>query len=111
MTFKSIEVAGSKDFMKIYNKLAESSKRKTKIDEFTRDLKQDVNKGDYIKRKPYPDKYRITHDVRNLYCFDIGLTHRMIYTIRTTKDKKKIYQFLDLLTHKEYDVLFGYSTS
>jgi len=24
---------------------------------------------------------------------------------------KKIYQFLDLLTHKEYDVLFGYNTS
>ncbi len=109
MKFKSVEVVGSNDFMKIYTKLPASNNKK-KIDEFKEDLKKDINKGDYIKRKPYPDKYRVDHGVYNLYCFDIGLKHRMIYTIRTTKDKK-LYQFLDLLTHKEYDVLFGYSTS
>lgn len=69
----------------------------------------DVNRGDFVKRKPYPDKYRRL-DAQNLYVYDIGNTHRLIYTIRTEKDKK-IFQYLDLFSHKEYDVTFGYSTS
>lgn len=73
------------------------------------EAKKDVNKGDYIKRKPYPRKYR-SHGVDNLFTYDVGNTHRIIYTIRTDKHTK-YYQFLDLLTHKEYDVLFGYATS
>jgi mRNA-degrading endonuclease HigB of HigAB toxin-antitoxin module len=72
-------------------------------------MKRDINSGDYIKRKPYPDRYRRL-GVHNLFVFDIGNTLRLIYTIRTTKDAKT-YQYLDLLTHKEYDIIFGYSTS
>lgn len=109
MPFKIIEVVGYKDFRKTYDPLPEDSHLKKRIREIRDEMKTDINRGDFIKRKPYPDKYRRL-DIYNLYVHDIGNTHRLIYTVRTEKDKK-IYQYLDLFTHKEYDVMFGYSTS
>jgi len=73
-------------------------------------MKQDENFGDYVKKKPWPDKYIKTHEVTNLYRREIGGNHRLIYTIRGSK-KEKIYQLLDLFSHKEYDQVFGYSTT
>jgi len=61
-------------------------------------------------KKPGPEKYTRTHEVTNLYRREIGGNHRLIYTIRGRKEDK-VYQLLDLLAHKEYDRLFGYSTT
>lgn len=109
MRFSSIEVVAYKDFRKAYDPLPENSHLKRRIREIRDEMLTDVNKGDFVKKKPYPDRYRKL-DVQNLYVYDIGNTHRLIYTIRTEKDKK-IFQYLDLFSHKEYDVTFGYSTS
>lgn len=109
MPFKSIEVVGYKDFRKVYDPLPDDSFLKKRIKEIRDEMKSDVNKGDFVKRKPYPDRYRKL-DVQNLYVYDIGNTHRLIYTIRTDK-VQKTYQYPDLFSHKEYDVMFGYSTS
>ncbi len=95
------------------NKLDLKENERIKIifyNEILIDIKKDINKGEYVKKKPYPDKYRKSHGVDNLFVYDIGNTHRIVYTIRTD-ESTKIYQFLDLLTHKEYDILFGYKTS
>jgi len=107
LPFKSVEVVGYKDFLKVYDPLPEESFLKRRIKEVRDEMKNDINRGDFIKRKPYPDKL----DVQNLYVYDIGNTHRLIYTIRATRGEKKMYQYLDLFSHKEYDVMFGYSTS
>lgn len=109
MPFKSVEIVGYKDFRKAYDPLPEESYLKKRIREIVDEMKSDVNKGDFVKRKPYPDKYRKL-GVHNLYVYDIGNTHQLIYTIRTERDKKT-YQYLDLFSHKEYDVMLGYSTS
>lgn len=109
MPFRRIEVSGHPVFNKVYDGLSNESDLKIRISEIIAEMKKDVNRGNYIKRKPYPDRYRRL-GVRNLFVFDIGSTRRLIYAIRTAKDTKT-YQYLDLLTHKEYDIIFGYSTS
>jgi hypothetical protein len=108
LRFKSLEVVGHKHFRKIYDLMPDGDKCKKQIREIRDEMLKDTNKGEFIKKKPYPDRYRDL-GVKNLYVYDIW-SDRLIYTIRTDKDKK-IYQYLDYLTHKEYDVLFGYSTS
>ena len=110
MPFNAIEVVGYKDFRRVYDPLPDSSYLKRRIREIRDEMLKDINKGEFVKKKPYPDKYRNNRGVRNLYVYDLGNAYRLIYTIRTD-DTKKIYQYLDLFTHKEYDVMFGYSTS
>jgi hypothetical protein len=90
--------------------LSDNDPVKIKVDLITEEMKRDRNLGDYIKKKPWPDKYLRTHEVTNLYRREVGGNHRLIYTIRGSKENK-VYQLLDLLTHKEYDRLFGYSTT
>lgn len=108
MRFKSFEVVGHKNFRKVYDLMPEEDKRKNRIREIRNEMLKDINKGEFIKKKPYPHRYKDL-GVENLYVYDVW-SDRLIYTIRTDKDKK-IYQYLDYLTHKEYDLLFGYSTS
>lgn len=103
-------VFASPDLLDVLKILSENDPVKLKVDKLIDEMKQDINLGDYIKKKHWPDKYVKTHEVTNLYSYKIGLNHRLIYTIRGRKDDK-IYQLLDLLTHKEYDRLFGYSTT
>ena len=108
MPFESFEVVGHKHFRKIYDQVPDGDKRKKRIKEIRDEMLKDINKGEFIRKKPYPPRYRDL-GVENLYVYNIW-SDRLIYTIRTDKEKK-IYQYLDCLKHKEYDVLFGYSTS
>ncbi len=108
LPFKSFKVVGHKHFRKTYDLMPDDDKRKKRIREIRDEMLKNINKGEFIKKKPYPRRYKDL-GVDNLYVYDIW-SDRLIYTVRTDRDKK-IYQYLDYLTHKEYDVLFGYSTS
>lgn len=110
LTKGKFRVFASPDFLKINSILSDNDPIKIKVNHVVDEMKQDKNRGDYIKKKPWPSKYIKTHEVTNLYRCEIGSNHRLIYTIRGRKDDK-VYQLLDLLTHKEYDRLFGYSTT
>jgi hypothetical protein len=110
LTKGRFRVFASPDFLKVINVLSDNDPVKIKVDQVKNEMKQDRNLGDYIKKKPWPKKYVKTHEVTNLYRLEIGGNHRLIYTIRGRKEDK-VYQLLDLLTHKEYDRLFGYSTT
>lgn len=94
----------------VLNNLSGNDPIKIKVDQVTDEMKKYRNLGDYIKTKPWPDKYVRMHEATNLYKWDIGGNYRLIYTIRGRKEDK-VYQLLDLLMHKEYDRLFGYSTT
>ena len=110
MVKRKFRVFASPDVIDVLKTLSHNDPIKLKVDQAIDELKQDKNLGDYIKKKPWPDKYIKTHEVTSLYRREIGGNHRLIYTIRGRKDDK-VYQLLDLLTHKEYDRLFGYSTT
>ena len=103
MVFKSVDVMQHKAFVPHFESLDEKDKRKVKIREFVAELRQDINRGRFIKDKPYPVRYRKL-GVENLFVYEVG-SDRLIYTIRTTTSQK-IYQFLDYLKHAEYDMLF-----
>jgi hypothetical protein len=106
---RKFRVFASPDVLDVLKTLSNNDPVKIKVDQVTDEMKQDRNLGDY-KKKPWPSKYVKTHEVNNLYRCEIGSNHRLIYTIRGRKEDK-VYQLLDLLTHKEYDRLFGYSTT
>jgi hypothetical protein len=107
---KNFHVFASPDVLDVLKTLSNNDPIRLKVDQVTDEMKRDKNLGDYIKRKPWPDKYARTHEVTNLYRREIGRGHRLIYTIRG-REGDKVYQLLDLLTHKEYDISFGYSTT
>ena len=110
MIKRKFRVFASPDVLDVLKTISNNHPVKLKVDQVIDEMKQDKNLGDYIKKKPWPSKYVKTHEVTNLYRCEIGGNHRLIYTIRGRKEDK-IYQLLDLLTHKEYDRLFGYSTT
>lgn len=107
---RKFRVFASPDFLDVLKTLSDNDPIKPRVNQVIEEMKQDKNLGDYIKKKPWPDRYVKTHEVTNLYRREIGGNHRLIYTIRGRKEDK-VYQLLDLLTHKEYDTLFGYSTT
>lgn len=109
MGFKSIEVVGHKVFNAFYEPLPDTDERKIAIKEMRDNLKKDINKGRFIKEdRPYPERYRKL-GATNLFVDEVK-SDRVIYTLRTTKEKK-IWQFLDYLTHPEYDQLFKHKGS
>lgn len=110
MAKRRFRIFASLDFLRVIDALSDNDPIKTKVDQIIVEMKQDKNLGDYVKKKPWPDKYLKTHEVTNLYRREIGGNHRLIYTIRG-RNEDKVYQLLDLLTHKEYDRMFGYRTT
>jgi hypothetical protein len=107
---RRFRVFASPDVLDVLKTLSDNDPIKLRVDRVIDEMKQDRNLGDYVKKKPWPDRYVKTHEVTNLYRREIGGNHRLIYTIRGRKEDK-VYQLLDLLTHKEYDNLFSYSTT
>jgi len=101
----SIKIQGHLRYVRTYRDLDPGLQMKVNI---VLDAIKKGDRGDYIKNKPYPRRY--TKDgAKNLYRYPIS-DYRLIYTVVGTKSLK-IYLILDFLTHKEYDVLFGYHTS
>jgi hypothetical protein len=87
LPFKRIDVVGHKNFRKIYDRLPDNDLVKKRIKEAIGEMRQDVNKGDFIRKKPYPEKY-IAQDIRILYVYSLPRANRLIYTVRTTREEK-----------------------
>jgi|SRR5215204_2955809 len=104
-----VKLMGSEEFNNYYDSLNSDDFIKRKIDERKEEFRRDHNTGSYIKHKSYPkdyDKYK----VKVLFVDDITDDMRLIYTIRGKKNIK-YYNLIEVLTHKQYDVKFGYHTS
>jgi hypothetical protein len=104
---RPVQVVSTKNVRELYHNPKTQKFLKDQIDIAAELMEQDKNVGNYIKKKPWPDRYVKTHDVSNLYQYPMGDYHRMIYTVRGT-EKVKNYQILDILTHPEYERIFGY---
>lgn len=102
-----IEVCATPDVGEFYNKLKPNDYLRKQIQIAKELMERGNNMGDYIKKKPWPDKYLKTHAVTNLYRYPIGSYYRMIYTVRGDS-KKRTYQILDILTHRQYNKIFDY---
>ena len=104
-----VKLMGSEEFNKYYNSLTNNDFTKRKIDERKEEFRKDRNTGSYIKNKPYPKDYD-KFEVKVLFVDEITDNMRLIYTIISTQDMK-YYKLIEVLTHKQYDVKFGYHTS
>ena len=75
-------------------------------------LKANVFSGDQVPKDRIPrglaERSRISGPLENAWRFELPGAFRGIYTIVATPDRKPVVVILEILSHKEYDRLFGY---
>lgn len=64
--------------------------------------------GIHHKKDCIPDSYKTRYGLQALYHFEMPGDHRLMYTVRKISGVGKEALFLELLTHDEYNKLFGY---
>lgn len=104
-----VTVSGTKEFVTFYGSMPDSSLKK-KIDSAFDNLKKNPTAGEKIQARLFPAKYVRKYWIRNLFRYSLGPNYRMLYTLI---GKIGMIQcvILEILSHKEYDSLFGYHTS
>lgn len=110
MSRKKIGISGSKQFIRFYKELNQNDKLKQQIDEAMTLMKSNPTAGDKIEKHLWPKRYIDKYDINNLFRYKLGQKYRMIYTI-IGNSKEIVCIIIDVLSHKEYDELFGYKTS
>ena len=73
-------------------------------------LKENYELGVKLPKQIWPARYVVKWRIRNLYKCDLGRDWRMTYTLLSERGGIAVVA-LEVLTHKEYDRLFGYETS
>jgi hypothetical protein len=104
------EVHQSKEFEKSNAKLCRDKRLKDKLEEVKYTMRNDTIEGDQIHKYQIPKKYRTKYGLNNLFRYPID-SYRLLYSIITYEKSQKIYALIDIMTHKEYERLFGYHTS
>jgi len=74
-------------------------------------LAEDPTAGDSIRKDQIPRGLRRRFGVENLWRAELPGGWRLLYTLAAKVDVRPQVRILRILTHKEYDRLFGYSTS
>ncbi len=69
-------------------------------------LKENKFAGELIRKSQIPERYVRQHGVDNLYRYGHPEGYRSCYTIMD-----KCPHILDLMSHPEYDKVFGYKTT
>ena len=110
MSKKNIGVSGSKEFTAFYKSLEPNDPIKKNIDDAMDLLKQNPTIGDRIPEKLWPNKYIKKYGINNLFRYSLRSNWRMIYTIMGYSNEI-VCSILEVLDHKNYDILFGYKTS
>lgn len=111
MIDKKAEVRGELDFDRVFKLLSEGNLKKTVRDAFVRMNEKPTTAGVRIAFKKIPKKYlRKYPGINNLYRIPLPGAWRLIYTV-IADSEKIVCKMLDLLTHKQYDRVFGYQSS
>jgi hypothetical protein len=74
-------------------------------------LAEDPTAGDNIQKDRIPRDLKRRFGIDNLWRAELPGGWRALYTIVARVDVRPEVRILRLLSHKEYDRLFGYSTS
>ena len=74
-------------------------------------LEKDVTAGDNISKSKIPDSLKKKYGIDNLWRIEFPEGWRGLYTIASRPGKETTVAILRILSHKEYDRLFGYSTT
>ncbi|MDD9953326.1 MAG: hypothetical protein OXR66_03250 [Candidatus Woesearchaeota archaeon] len=91
-----LEVTGTKESNMIYKA----------IERTERHLKENVHFGDAVAKRLIPLPYK-QEGVTNLFRVSLPCYWRLVYTLRR-ENMTCIVFILDILSHKDYDKLFGY---
>ena len=71
-------------------------------------LKENMFAGDQISKKQIPSQYKERYGVNNLLRYAHPEGYRSCYTISYEEGFGVCPHILDLLSHEEYDGIFGY---
>jgi len=87
-------------------------KQKKKLNWWIDRLKADAFAGDQIPKNRIPLELATRSGLRfplsNAWRFELPLAHRGIYTVQSSAGSGTVVIILEILSHKEYDRLFGY---
>lgn len=75
-------------------------------------LKQDVFAGDQVPKDRIPPQLAtrsgLPSPIGNAWRFELPLAYRGVYTVQSAPGAGTVVLILEILSHKEYDRLFGY---
>jgi hypothetical protein len=100
------------DFLPFYNRLKSNPEKNDTLLNVINGVKQQLSKSDHPlgihhKHENIPQSYKIRYNLQVLYHFEMPDNYRLMYTVRKSTNEKEAL-FLQLLTHDEYNKLFGY---
>ena len=88
------------------------AKQLKKLQWWVERLKGDVFAGDQIPKDRIPsslgERSGLASPVENSWRFELPGAYRGIYTVVAVEGRKPAVLVLEILSHKEYDRLFGY---
>lgn len=70
-------------------------------------LRGSMHYGDILAKHLIPQKYKIRYNAKNLFRVELPGFWRMIYTLLNINEET-ICLIVDILSHEEYNKLFGY---
>lgn len=106
---KGAEVYLSREAAKDRRSLDTLQERKLLV--LAKRLVQDVTLGDQLRRELIPPSLRKAYACDNLWRLELPGAWRLLYTIQSRPDEATTVSVLRILSHKDYDRLFGYRTS
>jgi len=87
-------------------------KQKKKLNWWIARLKLDVFAGDQIPKDRIParlsERSGLPSRLTNVWRFELPLAYRAVYTVQSAPGAGTRVLILEILSHKEYDRLFGY---
>ena len=87
-------------------------KQRRKLEWWIARLKQDAFAGDQIPKARIPPQLAarsgLPVPIANAWRFELPLAHRGVYTVQSTPGIGAVVLILEILSHKDYDRLFGY---
>jgi hypothetical protein len=98
----------SKDLDEFLKTQKPDSKLREWINEMEIDLKENMYAGEQVKKKQIPLCYIRNYGVNNLYRYEHPEGYRSCYTIFSEEGIGVCPHILDIMSHEEYNKIFGY---
>ena len=102
-------VGGSDKARAFFNSLPNDSRLKKEIDQAKELLKSRTDIGNKIEKKKIPKEYIRDFAITNLFCYKLGDGYRLLYTV-LSDGKVKTCSVIDIMSHEDYETLFGYGS-